>query len=241
MTVICAQEHTREPVVPTTRRGAKVLLQESAFATTVAHCDRRSSRIEETAEGYADDSPDVREANVVHDISVIRPEIRAEQIRARGQGYGPEQRAAVKKGLHTFHTLEIMAVNIYKYQITRKPCALNTILTAAMCNEMTHMQDFQTKLYEHGFRPSKMRWTYWMVGYVFGLGSRMLGTRWTLKTGVWVETKAVHHYSQLLAGIKWDEETRAFIEKDQADEQGHIERWRFLLEHPEALAGRPPN
>jgi demethoxyubiquinone hydroxylase (CLK1/Coq7/Cat5 family) len=183
----------------------------------------------------------MKEKHVAHDISVIRPEIRGEQIKARGQGFSPERRAAVEKGLHTLHTLEIMATNIYKCQITRRPSALNTNLTAAMCNEMTHMQDFQTKLYEHGFRPSKMRWTYWMIGYAFGLGSRLLGTHRILKTGVWVEAKAVHHYSQLLAGIEWDEETRAFIEKDQADEQGHIERWRYLLDHPEALVERPPN
>ena len=170
-----------------------------------------------------------------HDISVIRPEMRAEQVRRGGEGWTPERRAAVKKGLHTFHTLEIMAVNVYKCQITPKPCALNTQLTAAMCNEITHMQDFQTKLYEHGFKPSKLRWTYWMVGYVFGLGSRMLGTRRILKTGVWVETKAVHHYSQLLADIEWDDDTRAVIEKDQADEVGHIGRWKHLLDHPEDI------
>ncbi len=123
-----------------------------------------------------------------------------------------------------------MATTIYKCQITTKPCELNTQLTAAMCNEMTHMQDFQTKLYEYGFKPSKLRWMYWMVGYAFGLGSRLLGPRRILRTGIWVEGKAVHHYAQLLAAVDWDEETRVFIEKDQADEHGHIERWRRLLD-----------
>jgi len=172
---------------------------------------------------------------MAHDITIIRPEMRAEQVKLRGEGWTPGRRAAVKKGLHTLHTLEIMATNIYKCQITSKSCALNRQLTAAMCNEMTHAQDFQTKLYEHGFKPSKLRWSYWMVGYVFGLGSRMLGSRRILKTGVWVETKAVHHYAQLLADIEWDEDTRAIVEKDQADEYGHIEHWKHLLEHPEEI------
>jgi ubiquinone biosynthesis monooxygenase Coq7 len=127
-----------------------------------------------------------------------------------------------------------MATNIYKCQITSRPSELNRQLTAAMCNEMTHMQDFQTKLYEYGFKPSRLRWTYWMVGYVFGLGSRLLGTKRILRTGVWVETKAVHHYTDLLAQIDWDDETRGFVEKDQADEVGHIERWKWFLDHPEA-------
>jgi demethoxyubiquinone hydroxylase (CLK1/Coq7/Cat5 family) len=169
-----------------------------------------------------------------HDISVIRPELRADQVKTRGQDFSPARRKAIKKGLLALHTLEIMATNIYKCQITATPCELNRQLTAAMCNEMTHMQDFQTKLYEYGFKPSKLRWAYWMVGYVFGLGSRMLGTKRILKTGIWVETKAVHHYTELLADIDWDEETRVFVEKDQADEFGHIDRWKWFLEHPEA-------
>ena len=167
-----------------------------------------------------------------YDITVIRPEMRVEQVKARGGEFGLARKAAVRKGLHALHTLEIMATNIYKCQITRKSCALNTVLTAAMCNEMTHMQDYQTKLYEHGLRPSRIRWMYWIVGYAFGLGSRLFGTRCILKTGVWVEGKAVHHYSQLLSEIEWDDETRAVIEKDQADEVGHIERWKHYLDHP---------
>jgi len=169
------------------------------------------------------------------DTSVIRPEMRIEHVISRGEGYPAARLAALKKGLRALHTLEIMATNIYKCQITSRRCALNTQLTAAMCNEITHMQDFQTKLYEYGFKPSKSRWTYWMVGYVFGLGSRLLGTRRILKTGVWVESKAVDHYAELLASIEWDDETRVFLEKDQADEHAHIERWKHFLEHPEMI------
>jgi len=29
--------------------------------------------------------------------------------------------------------------------------------------------------------------------------------------------------------IDWDEDTRKVIEKDQADEDGHVNRWRTLL------------
>ena len=67
-----------------------------------------------------------------------------------------------------------------------------------MSNELTHMQDFQTRLYEYGFTPDKLRGRFWMVGYVFGLGSRMMGTTRMLKTGIWAESKAVEHYGKLL-------------------------------------------
>lgn len=163
------------------------------------------------------------------DISIIRPEMRAENFKWRGGDLSAEEVKAVKRGLHTLHTLETMAVNIYKFQITRKPSELNLQLTAAMGNEMTHLQDFLIKLFEYGFRPSKLRFLYWIVGLGLGFVSRLLGSKAILKTGIWVEKKAVRHYDEMLKDIKWDEETRRFIEKDRADEEGHLNRWKKLL------------
>ena len=164
-----------------------------------------------------------------YDISIIRPELRDGHFKLRGEGYAPERLAAIKKALRTLHTLELMAQTIYKFQITKARTDINRQLVAAMCNEMGHYQDFQVKLYEYGFTPSLLRPAYWMVGFVFGFGSRLLGVKAMLKTGVWVESKAVHHYAQLLKDIDWDDETRKVIEKDQADEDGHISRWQALL------------
>ena len=167
---------------------------------------------------------------MTYDITIIRPEMREEQITPRGRSLDADKRTALKKGLQTLHALEIMAVTIYKCQITRDVTPLNTALTTAMANEMTHMQDFQTRLYEYGFRPAKLRGRFWMVGYVFGLGSRMMGPTRVLKTGIWVESKAAEHYGRLLEGAEWDDETRTLIEKDRADEYGHIARWKGFLE-----------
>ena len=168
--------------------------------------------------------------NTTYDISIIRPEIRAEDFKLRGEGMEADQLKTVKKGLLTLHTLELMAMTIYKFQLTSERSELNRQLIAAMCNEMGHYQDFQIKLYEYGFKPSKLRWAYWFVGFAFGFGSRLLGKKVMLKTGIWVEGKAVEHYAHLLAEIDWDEETRKVIEKDQADEDGHINRWKAMLE-----------
>lgn len=165
-----------------------------------------------------------------YDISIVRPELRDDHFKLRGQGYAPERLAAIRKALRTLHTLELMAQTIYRFQITRGRSDMNRQLIAAMCNEMGHYQDFQIKLYEYGFPPSILRPAYWIVGFVFGFGSRLLGAKAVLKTGIWVESKAVHHYAQLLKDVEWDEETREVIEKDQADEDGHISRWQTLLE-----------
>ncbi len=165
-----------------------------------------------------------------YDISIIRPQLLSEEVKLRSREMSKSRLKDIKGGLRTLHTLELMAVNIYKFQITRKPSEHNRQLIAAMCNEMTHFQDFQVKLLEYGFRPSILRGAYWIVGFVFGFGSRLLGARAILKTGIWVETKAVNHYDELLNSVDWDEDSRKIIEKDQADEYSHINRWRKLLQ-----------
>ncbi|MBA7646603.1 5-demethoxyubiquinone hydroxylase [subsurface metagenome] len=163
------------------------------------------------------------------DITVIRPEMRLSDFKHRGTEMTPKRLKDIRKGLRTLHTLETMAANIYKYQISRRTTELNLQLITAMSNEMTHLQDFQSRLFEYGFKPSKFRFAYWIIGWALGFFSRLMGRKAVLKTGIWVETKAVHHYEELLREIEWDKETRKIIEKDQADEFGHIQRWKSFL------------
>ena len=165
-----------------------------------------------------------------YDISIIRPQVQNEDIQLRAEGLSRPRLNRIKKGLRTLHTLELMAINIYKFQITKKVCNLNRQLIAAMCNEMTHYQDFQVKLYEYGFRPSIFRWAHWIVGFILGFCSQLMGRRAILKVGIWVETEAVRHYGELLRTVNWDDDTRRIVEKNQADEHGHINRWKKLLE-----------
>ena len=165
-----------------------------------------------------------------YDISIIRPQMHSKDFKMRGQAMETVRLKAIKRGLLALHTLELMATTIYRFQITKENCEFNRQLIAAMCNEMTHYQDFQVKLYEYGWRPGVLRWAYWIVGFVLGFSSRLMGRSATLKMGIWVETKAVHHYAELLNTVEWDEDTRKVVEKDQADENGHINNWRMLLQ-----------
>lgn len=71
---------------------------------------------------------------------------------------------------------------------------------------------------------------YGMVGVVLGIFSRIRGRKAVLGAGVWVETRAVNHCGQLLKDVDWDDETRRVVEKNQADEGGHIGRWRKMPE-----------
>ena len=183
-----------------------------------------------TQAGTTDKGEGMNESGGNYDISIIRPQVCDGEIAIRGAGMPDGRLRRIRKGLRTLNTLELMAANIYRFQIKGRDRELDRCLVAAMLNEMTHYQDFQVKLYEYGFRPSILRWAFWLVGFAMGFASRLIGPKAILKVGIWVETKAVHHYGELLDTIEWDEDTRKIIEKDQADEYGHIDRWHELLE-----------
>ncbi len=160
---------------------------------------------------------------------LIRTDQHLSDFKFRGEGISLDNLSKIKKGLFTLHNLEIMATAIYQFQISGHRDELNRQLIASMANEMTHMQDFKIKLYEYGWRPSKRRGFYWIVGFIIGFVSKLFGKKMILKTGIWVEQKAVHHYGELLSTIDWDDDTRKIIEKNQSDEVVHIEHWKALL------------
>ena len=81
-----------------------------------------------------------------YDTSIIRTQIGIKDFQLRGQEMPLARLKGIKKGLLTLHTLELMAINIYKFQITKKACELNLQLITAMCNEMTHYQDYEVKI-----------------------------------------------------------------------------------------------
>lgn len=166
-------------------------------------------------------------------VEILRPLLRRKDVAFRGRDLPLAERKKIAKALRTLHSLEGMAVTIYRLQIGGGETELNRELIAAMCNELTHLQDFQTQLYEYGFRPSVFRLFWQGVGILLGLGSRLAGAKRILKTGIWVESKAVGHYSRLLESARWEEASREVLRKNQEDEQGHIQTWRRLLEELE--------
>jgi demethoxyubiquinone hydroxylase (CLK1/Coq7/Cat5 family) len=176
-----------------------------------------------------EDNHNNKQAHGSVDSSIIRSQMKNDDVKLRGEGFSQSRLLAIKKGLLALNTLEIMAQTIYRFQITKEPTPLNHQLITAMCNEMTHYQDFQVKLYEYGFRPSLWRCFFWFAGMAMGYISRLKGRQAMLKVDVWIETMAVHHYDRLLERIDWDPQTRSIIEKNQSDEYGHIDRWQELL------------
>ena len=62
----------------------------------------------------------------------------------------------------------------------------------------------------------------------FDTGDKVRSTPLVANELVYVGTES----GELLASAEWDEETRAVIEKDRADEYGHIARWKGFLGQP---------
>ena len=97
-----------------------------------------------------------------YNIDIIRPEVQHDQIKfGREKGLDGERLKKIKEALLAFHNLENMAANIYRFQICKNNAdELNQEIIAAMLNEMGHIEDFQVKLYEYGFKPSLMMYAY---------------------------------------------------------------------------------
>jgi len=150
-------------------------------------------------------------------------------IKIRGQELPSSKRKQIKKSLLDLHNLEIMAVNVYRFQISCRFPELKVSLIAAMKNEVGHVQDYLVKLYEYEFRPAWYRWAFWLLGAVIGFGSKISGKRTILKAGIWTESKAISHYKELLESASWDEETYQIIDQDCQDEIAHLNLWSGLL------------
>lgn len=159
----------------------------------------------------------------------IRQLIKPEEIYFRGNNTEPSQLNKIKIGLRKLHTFEIMAVNIYKYQITSSQNEIDQMVIQAMANEMTHVQDFQIKLYEYRCKPNPLRWAFWLAGMLIGLTTRLFGQGAILKAGIWTEQKAVTDYQKIIESAEWDEETLAVIKRNLSDEYHHIQTLQSKL------------
>ncbi|MFC1569699.1 ferritin-like domain-containing protein [bacterium] len=157
-----------------------------------------------------------------------------QDIQLRGHELSSREKKEVKKALLSLHNLEIMATNVYRCQISNRYPELKVDLIAAMKNEMGHIQDYLVKLYEYELNPAWYRSAFWMVGWFIGTTSRILGKKAIFKAGIWTESKAVHHYEELLKAAAWDEVTYQVIHKGRQDEVVHLNLWTRLLKEMES-------
>jgi demethoxyubiquinone hydroxylase (CLK1/Coq7/Cat5 family) len=164
-----------------------------------------------------------------NDVCAIRLQFQQRAFRTRDYGLSRRRVREIRRALRRLHSLETMVASIYTSQIRTDVCEHNRALIAAMCSAMSHLQDYQVRLYEFGGRPAKYRWVWWLLGLTVGLGSRVLGRTIVLKTDMWMEKRSLRRYETLLWTVEWDGETRRMIQGNIADQHAHIGRWRNLL------------
>jgi demethoxyubiquinone hydroxylase (CLK1/Coq7/Cat5 family) len=127
--------------------------------------------------------------------------------------------------------LEVMAVCIYRAQRWRLGRSEITAqaLTKAIAIEERHERDLASRRQELGGSPSMLSPFYALAGWVIGFAPSILGQRAALKTGIWVEERAVKDYQQLLDRVPFDDESRALVQRNQEDEREHIRMWEESL------------
>ena len=137
----------------------------------------------------------------------------------------------VLRALGALVNLEIMAVRIYRGQRWRLGRSEITAdaLAKAIAIEERHVRDLVSRRQELGGSPSMLSPFYALAGWLIGFVPSLLGQRAALKTGIWVEERAVKDYQQLLDRVPFDDESRALVQRNQEDEREHIRMWEECL------------
>ena len=169
----------------------------------------------------------IRGAKHVHDVVLRRAWPGRRELRT------------VRKALRDINRLETLAVQLYRAQWSREPTELNRQLLAALENEITHHADSLGRLMEFGGRPTVLRLPYYVLGWLMGRASRIIGFRAMMRLGAWAENKAVEHYERLAEACRWHGPTHEMVVAIGEDEKVHRSRWRYLHDHPEIAHGPP--
>jgi demethoxyubiquinone hydroxylase (CLK1/Coq7/Cat5 family) len=170
---------------------------------------------------------------------LIRNEKHVHDVVLRERTADHKSLRAARKTLRDINRLETMAVQVYRAQWTREPTELNRQLIGAMENELMHQNDSLGRLMEFGGRPTILRLPFYIVGWVMGRVSRLLGLRAMMNLGAWVEGKAIEHYQHLSDACRWHPQTYEMLLKMWDDERVHRRRWLHLRDHPEVALGPP--
>ncbi|MGQ9572751.1 MAG: demethoxyubiquinone hydroxylase family protein [Dehalococcoidia bacterium] len=138
---------------------------------------------------------------------------------------------AVLNAFRAMINLEIMAVRIYRGQRWRLGRSELTAesLAKAIAIEERHVRDLVARRQELGDGSSLLSPFYALAGWVIGFVPSLLGQRAALKTGIWVEERAVKDYQSLLDRVPFDDDSRALVKRNQEDEREHIRMWEEAL------------
>jgi len=138
----------------------------------------------------------------------------------------------IVRALNAVVKVEAMAVQIYRAQMWRfrGRREIAERLIHATVNERKHFDDLTSRVRDLGGTPSRLSPLFAVAGWMIGFLPTLAGKVPALKLDIWVEERAVRDYQGFLNRVNFDEESRALMEKNMADEEEHIRAWTDSIE-----------
>ena len=136
------------------------------------------------------------------------------------------------RALNAVVKVEAMAVQIYRAQMWkfRGRQEIARRLIDATATERRHFDDLTSRVRDLGGTPSRLSPLFAVAGWIIGFLPTLAGKVPTLKLDIWVEERAVRDYQDFLNRVDFDDESRALMEKNMADEEEHIRAWKESIE-----------
>ena len=138
----------------------------------------------------------------------------------------------IVRALNAVVKVEAMAVQIYRAQMWRfrGRREIAERLIHATVNERKHFDDLTSRVRDLGGTPSRLSPLFAVGGWMIGFLPTLAGKVPALKLDIRVEERAVRDYQRFLNRVNFDEESRALMEKNMADEEEHIRAWKDSIE-----------
>ena len=138
----------------------------------------------------------------------------------------------IVRALNAVVKVEAMAVQIYRAQMWRfrGRQEIAERLVHAIANEREHFDDLTSRVRDLGSIPSRLSPLFAVAGWIMGFLPTLAGKVPALKLDIWVEERAVRDFQGFLNRVNFDDESRALMEKNMADEEEHIRAWKQSLE-----------
>jgi bacterioferritin len=136
------------------------------------------------------------------------------------------------RALNAVVKVEAMAVQIYRAQMWRfrGEQEIAERLIHATANERDHFDDLVSRVRDLGGTPSRLSPLFAVAGWIIGFLPTLAGKVPALKLDILVEERAVRDYQGFLNSVNFDDESRALMEKNMADEEEHIRAWKESIE-----------
>ena len=167
------------------------------------------------------------------DVSVIRPEMRVEQVKSRGRDSAPAGGAESRRGCARCTRWRSWPPTSTSARSPRRPSAAEHTAHGGHVQRDDSHAGLPDQALRVRVQAQQDALDVLDGGIRLRSGFAVARPRRILKTGIWVESKAVHHYAAIARRRRVGRRDPGLRREGPGRRVGHVERWRRLLEHPE--------